>query len=291
MQIAQVPTGWAVTYTASGTAAVSATSDGFIVTGTEADIRATLNTFRIQAPLHRDEDTTLQVTVTTTDADGSTKAASANQAIKVNAVADVPNADGGSYTTDEDTAVALTGIGGALVDADGSETITFRISNVPTGGSFNVGTDAGGGVWTFTAAQVAGGISFNPPAQAYGTYNMTLRATATEHTVAGESTADDVATKDATITVVVAPVLDVPTIGTSSSTVNEDTQFNLGQNIGVALADTDGSQSLSVTLTGIPDPAGNAAPTWTNSSGVTVTNNGGGSYTVSGANAATVLTV
>ena len=281
VQIAQVPTGWAVTYTASGAAAVSATSDGFIVTGTEAEIRATLNTFRIQAPLHRDEDTTLQVTVTTTDADGSTKAASASQAIKVNAVADVPNVDGGSYTTDEDTAVALTGIGGALVDADGSETLTFRISNVPTGGSFNVGTNAGGGVWTFTAAQVAGGISFNPPAQVYGTYDMTLRATATEHTVAGESTADDVATKDATITVVVAPVLDVPTIGTSSSTVNEDTQFNLGQNIGVAIADTDGSQSLSVT----------PAPTWTNSGGVTVTNNGGGSYTIAGANAANVLTV
>ena len=45
-------------------------------------------------------------------------------------------------------------------------------------------------------------------------------------------------------------------IGTSSSTVNEDTQFNLGQNIGVTLADTDGSQSLSVTLTGVPDPVG-----------------------------------
>ena len=141
------------------------------------------------------------------------------------------------------------------------------------------------------AAQVAGGISFNPPAQAYGTYNMTLRASATEHTVAGESTADDVATKDATITVVVAPVLDVPTIGTSSSTVNEDTRFNLGQNIGLTLADTDGSQSLSVTLTGILPPNGNAAPTWTNTSGVTVTNVGGGTYTIVGANGASVLTV
>jgi hypothetical protein len=168
------------------------------------------------------------------------------------------------------------------VDADGSETLTFRISMCRPAGSFNVGTNAGGGVWTFTAAQVAGGISFNPPAQAYGTYNMTLRATATEHTVAGESTADDVATKDATITVVVAPCLDVPAIGTASST---------GQR-GHAVQPRPEYRRDDCRYRRLAEPERDVdrrsrsgrqcAPTWTNASGVTVTNNGGGSYTVAG---------
>ncbi len=37
----------------------------------------------------------------------------------------------------------------ALVDNDGSETLSIRITGVPSLLSFNVGTNLGGGVWSF----------------------------------------------------------------------------------------------------------------------------------------------
>jgi len=285
--VAAVPVGWTVNYSASGAASVTVLADGFKINGTASDIRATLSTFTIQAPLNRDEDTALAITVTTTDADGSTKAVTTTQNVSVNAIADTPAVTGGSYATNEDVAVPLTGIGGGLTDADGSETLTFRISSVPAGASFNTGTNQGSGVWTFTSAQVVGGISFNPPPQANGTYVMALQSIATEHTVAGEPTSDDIATSDTTITVVVNQVIDPIIVGGSNSTTNEDTYFNLGQNLGLSLVDTDGSQNLSVILSGIPSAV---STKWTNQTGVTVTSVGG-VYTISGANAATVLTV
>src|SRR5690606_393936 len=44
----------------------------------------------------------------------------------------------------------------ALVDQDGSETLEVRISGLPSGLSFNQGTDLTGGVWSFTPAQLSG---------------------------------------------------------------------------------------------------------------------------------------
>ena len=44
----------------------------------------------------------------------------------------------------------------ALVDQDGSETLEVRIANVPSGITFNAGTNLGSGVWSFTPAQLSG---------------------------------------------------------------------------------------------------------------------------------------
>lgn len=41
-----------------------------------------------------------------------------------------------------------------LVDTDGSESLTIKVSNVPTGLSFNAGINLGGGVWQFTEADL-----------------------------------------------------------------------------------------------------------------------------------------
>jgi Ca2+-binding RTX toxin-like protein len=67
----------------------------------------------------------------------------------------------------------------ALVDNDGSETLTIRISNVPSGLTFNAGTNEGSGVWRFTPAQLSG-----LRIQGSGTFSqnvqMSVTATATE---------------------------------------------------------------------------------------------------------------
>ncbi len=76
--------------------------------------------------------------------------------------------------------MALTGLGGALVDTDGSETLAFTISGVPAGAAFNRGADLGGGLWRFTPSDMAAGLIFTPPLNARADFPMVLRATATE---------------------------------------------------------------------------------------------------------------
>ncbi|EFL87465.1 type I secretion C-terminal target domain-containing protein, partial [Ahrensia sp. R2A130] len=152
---------------------------------------------------------------------------------------------GGNYNTDEDTAVALTGLTGALTDTDGSETLTYRVTGVDPAASFTTGTDAGGGVWTFTKAELDAGLTYNPPPQADGTFNMVLEATATEDE-------GDTASNTANIIVTVAPILDAPNLVAGSSSANEDTVIALGSDIDLTIDDLDGSQTLTVVLDGIP---------------------------------------
>jgi Ca2+-binding RTX toxin-like protein len=67
----------------------------------------------------------------------------------------------------------------ALVDKDGSETLALSVSGVPAGAAFSAGTALGGGVWSFTSAQLDG-LQLYPAAGYSGTLNLTVTATATE---------------------------------------------------------------------------------------------------------------
>ncbi|MGL4463778.1 MAG: hypothetical protein ACRC1K_16610 [Planctomycetia bacterium] len=112
----------------------------------------------------------------------------------------------------EDASIPLA-ITAALTDTDGSETLAVRIANVPTGASFSAGTNLGGGVWSFTAAQLAG-LRFTPPADANGAILLAVTAVSTES--AGGATAT---TTPANLTVSVAPVNDAPRLATTSPSV------------------------------------------------------------------------
>lgn len=77
--------------------------------------------------------------------------------IITDAVADKPTLDATATDVKQDHGSSSLAIAGQLTDTDGSETITgYSISGVPAGFVFNQGTNAGGGVWTFTPAQLAG---------------------------------------------------------------------------------------------------------------------------------------
>ncbi len=71
----------------------------------------------------------------------------------------------------------------ALVDQDSSETLEIRISNVPTGLTLNKGTHLGNGVWSLTAAQLAGLALVGPATWSQdltGTAALTVTAIAKE---------------------------------------------------------------------------------------------------------------
>nr|WP_324259575.1 retention module-containing protein [Cellvibrio fontiphilus] len=67
-----------------------------------------------------------------------------------------------------------------LVDTDGSETLSIKVSGVPTGLSFNAGTNLGGGVWQFTAADLPNLMLNLPGSYTTNSTNLTVQVTATE---------------------------------------------------------------------------------------------------------------
>ena len=68
----------------------------------------------------------------------------------------------------------------ALVDTDGSETLTVRISNVPTSASFNAGTNLGGGVWLLQESDLPNLMLNLPGSFSQSGSNMTVQVISTE---------------------------------------------------------------------------------------------------------------
>lgn len=68
----------------------------------------------------------------------------------------------------------------ALVDTDGSESLSIRISGVPTSLSFNAGTDLGGGVWQMGIADLSSLRLNLPGSYTTNATNLTVQVTATE---------------------------------------------------------------------------------------------------------------
>lgn len=296
-----IPTGWTP---ASAANSVYDPGNGRVtVTGTDAEIKATLGAFTLQPPQHSDDDVTLSVTVTSIESSPdnagqvttSTAQTTFDVDVIVSAVADTPSVavSTNAFTTNEDIPVVLSGFNGGLVDTDGSEELTFEIRNVPTGASFNVGAQSGSDptVWVFSATDIKGDgvnpptpISFTPPANWHGTINMDLVSVATETT--GAQIAVETASATLPFTITVNPILDEPVVNDTTSSVNEDQTIPLGDDLDITLVDTDGSQNLIVTLAGFPTYA---TPAWDTSLPGTVDQSTPGTLVITGPTPAEVL--
>ncbi|AXY59742.1 VCBS domain-containing protein [Acinetobacter sp. WCHAc010052] len=68
----------------------------------------------------------------------------------------------------------------ALVDTDGSESLSIKISGVPTNLSFNAGINMGSGVWQFTEADLPNLILNLPGSYTTNATQLTVQVTATE---------------------------------------------------------------------------------------------------------------
>ena len=292
VEIAAFPAGWAVAFTGNAAVTVTGTGSGPYVLSIagkadEAALRTVLDTFRVTPPLNSDADATVNVRAQSTDNDGSVSPWSAATALGlvVRAVADAPAATAANASGPEDTFIGLTLTSAVSADTDGSETTTVQITGVPAGGTFSAGASGGAGIWNLTAAQLAG-LSFRPPAQANGNFNMNLVVTSTE-VATGAQVAVATSVTSVPFTVTATAVLDNITLGPSSQTLNEDSAINVGAQFTINLADLDGSQSLTYNITGIP-----AGYTVSRSlTGLTTyTDLGGGAVRFSGPNAGDVIT-
>ncbi|MEL7429541.1 MAG: type I secretion C-terminal target domain-containing protein [Pseudomonadota bacterium] len=184
----------------------------------------------------------------------------------------VPVADGPSISLntpggDEDTAIPVD-IGLALQDTNGTqgeqilEPVTVTVGN---GATLSAGTDIGGGVYELTLAELVG-LTVTPALNDGSDIPITIQASTVEP--ANGDTA--VSTFNGVISV--NPAADAPALTVADSTGDEDTAIALA-GLSAALVDTDGSEVLSVTLSGLPDGSILSAGS----------NNGDGSWTLTAA--------
>jgi len=117
----------------------------------------------------------------------------------------------------EDAAIPLA-IDAALVDRDGSETLAVTISGLPSGATLSAGTNLGGGAWQLVPAQLAA-LSLTLALHDFGTFSLTVVATATE---IGPATPQSASTT-ATLVVIVPDAFDIFN-GTSGDDVLEGTK-------------------------------------------------------------------
>ena len=260
-----------LTVTISGVPTGASLSSGTPVGGNSFVLsEADLGTLTITPPDDSDVDFVLSVTATSTETEsGDTSSVTSTLPVTVAAVADAPTLFGIDATGDEDTAIPLS-IGGALTDTDGSELLALiTISGVPSDATLSGGIPIGSSSFVLTAIDLLN-LTITPPPSSDDDIPLTLTVSSVE------IENFDSATTTASLNVVVNAVADPPVINADSVTGDEDTAISL---VGVAsLTDTDGSESLSVTISGVPSGA-------SLSSGTDI---GGGSFVVDEADLGTL---
>lgn len=117
----------------------------------------------------------------------------------------------------------------ALVDTDGSETLSIRVSGVPTGASFNAGVSLGGGVWQLAPADLPNLVLNLPGSYTSSASTLTVQVTSTESANGVTASASSTVTLKADYTTV-----DVTTTESGNYvgfSVNEHIQGGSGNNI------------------------------------------------------------
>ena len=190
-------------------------------------------------PADSDADLRLVFVVTTIDEAAGMQDRRETEAevnVVVRAVADAPIVTVADVQGQEDTLLRLAGLGGALRDTDGSESLSFLLSGLPSGANLSAGTRQADGSWRLTPQQLAG-LSLAPPAQFSGSFTLTLTAVSTEAADGQPS-----ARTAASFTVSLDPVVDLGSIS-GKVTGKEDTAIALRP--AFSTPDTDGSESWS----------------------------------------------
>ncbi|MGL5097833.1 MAG: hypothetical protein ACRDD1_19765, partial [Planctomycetia bacterium] len=138
-------------------------------------------------------------------------------------------------------------ISAALVDADGSESLSIRVSGVPAGATLSVGTPDGSGAFLLTPLQLTG-LTLMPPPSFAGPLNLTVTAIARE--TANGQTASTPTTLAVTV---VDPTASPPLLTVQAASGEQGSAIPIS--ISATPTDGDGSETVSVRLSGLPTGA------------------------------------
>ncbi|NBP51742.1 MAG: hypothetical protein EBU70_11330, partial [Actinobacteria bacterium] len=226
---------------------------------------AELGRIQLILPQHMSGTFTLSVTATATEratlggaeSDLSDNAWSRveTQVVTVQAVADSPVLSVSPWSSgSEDNFIALA-IGATLVDRDGSETLSYRLSGIPSGAALRSDATPGGiaagldGAYTIGPAELAG-LAVRPPANSDADFVVGVTAIATESSNGAS------AASTASISVRVAAVADPASLSyrmSSTEAAIDGASGTVDLQLGVSLGDADGSEAATaVVVSGVP---------------------------------------
>ena len=188
-----------------------------------------LNTVFATPIAHDDTDIVLHVVSTSTEtATGEvSNEVTTDVTLVVRAVADAPTLSLTNISGPEDTSIALSGaISGALIDTDGSETLSYELTNIPANVQltlFGAPVTVTAGSVTLSAADIAN-LALVPAPDFIGTLAITVTAIATE-----QATGDQVETATARsapglVNITITPVADIVN---DTATTNEDVPISI----------------------------------------------------------------
>lgn len=185
--------------------------------------------------------TSLSIKVTASD--GSGAMADDDFVIEIMEGLDAPSLSVTAAQGNEDSAIALT-VTSSLPTGVTEGTLSLVFSGVPEGASLSAGTKNADGSWTLVLADLAG-LTITPAPDSGTDFVLTVTAELTDGARSSEATAP--------LAVTVNPVADVPAVTVSDASGDQGAPIAL--NISVVTSDNDGSETVSVTITGVPDGA------------------------------------
>ena len=239
-------------------------SDSYILT------QAALETLAVVPPDDFAGALDIPMTVVATNSAGNTTSSEQTLHLDFMPAADSPTLDVDIHNAFEDATVDVD-LQALIQDTDqgnGTEVIeSVVISNVSDGtltGPADVLQDNGDGTFTLLDPGAAASLQFIPPSDAYGVYTFDVTTTITDSTDA----ASDTASFFRTVSIDVVSVTDPAVITVQDVSGYEDGWIALS-GLSAQLGDVDGSEIMSVILTGMPEGAllnhgvNNGDGTWT----------------------------
>ncbi len=183
----------------------------------------------------------LSITATATEADESTAETVTEVGIDIRGAADAPGLAVADAVGREGAATPLA-IDAGLADTDGSEQLSIEIAGLPDGARPSAGSDEGDGRWRLTVDDLDG-LALTLPEHSSGAFELSVTASATE--------ADgDTATTAVAVPLRIAAIADAPSLSIGATSATADGAIELP--IEAALVDDDGSERLSLTVSGLP---------------------------------------
>ncbi|CCG07417.1 FecR domain-containing protein [Pararhodospirillum photometricum] len=187
-------------------------------------------------------DATVELGYSLVDGDGDTTSATLTLTLD-QPEAQPPTLTGGPVTGLEDGTLALS-LAAALADTDGAETLALTIAGLPAGATLSAGTRNADGTWSLTPAQLTG-LTLTPPADSDAGFTLIVTATATE-TSNGTTQSTQIE-----VPVTLTAVADTPVVTVSDVSGTEDGAA-IPLVVTASTPDTDGSETLSLIFTGVP---------------------------------------
>ena len=203
-----------------------------------------LDGLTLKAAQHFSGEFTLAVSAIAEEADGDTAIQSGNLAVTITGIADTPVLQISKAEGEEDATIPLQ-IDAALSDTDGSESLSVSVTGLPEGATLSAGSAELDGSWSLEPADLAG-LALTPAPHYSGVFELVVSATASEVDGSTASTIEP-------LEVSVASVPDGPSLSVDNVSGTEGETLPL--TIKVGLRDTDGSETLALTMSGLPEGA------------------------------------